>query len=69
MNKLQLKRRLLGLTAMQVAQKVGISETHYKNIETGYMRPKNPEVYEKIAKVVGLRKEELFDEVPQNILG
>lgn len=54
---------------MQVAQKVGLSETHYRNIEKGYIKPLNPEVYERIAKVVGLRKEELFDEVPQNILG
>jgi len=63
MNKLQLKRRVLGLKAMEIANKLGISQTYYTSIETGFIRPKNPEIYQRIAKIVGLKPEELFEEV------
>ena len=69
MNKLQVKRRILGLSAMQVANQLGISQTYYTNIETGFARPKNPEIYRRIASVVGLKPEELFEEVKPEDIG
>jgi transcriptional regulator with XRE-family HTH domain len=63
MNKLQVKRRILGLRAMEIANRLGISQTYYTSIETGFIRPKNPEIYQRIAKIVGLKPEELFEEV------
>ena len=69
MNKLQVKRRVLGLSAMQVANQLGISQTYYDNIETGFARAKNNEIYQRIAKVVGLKPEELFEEVKSEDIG
>lgn len=63
MNKLQVARRIAGLTTMEMAQKLGISQTYYISLETGFAKPKKPEIYKKIANLVGLKPEELFEEV------
>lgn len=59
LNKLKLYRQKEGLSQAKVSKMVGISETHYQNIEYGLTKP-NVETAILLAQVLHTTVEDLF---------
>ena len=60
-DKIRARRKAMGLTAKEVADKMGISNSTYYNWEYGVSQgPRYREVREKLAEVLGFKMEELF---------
>jgi transcriptional regulator with XRE-family HTH domain len=59
-NRLKAARVLLGMTQLQLAEKVGVKEIHVSRIETGRSVPDGP-LKQRITDVLGKPTFELFD--------
>ncbi len=59
--RLRTARRDKKMTQADVAQKAGISENHYAQIERGEKNPTTSS-FRKIIKAIGISSKELFDE-------
>lgn len=59
--RLRVARRDKKMTQADVAQKAGISENHYAQIERGEKNPTTSS-FRKIIKAIGISSKDLFDE-------
>ena len=59
-NRMRAARALLGLTQLQLGEKVGVKEVEISRIETGRVQP-TAELKRRIAEVLGKPTFELFD--------
>ncbi|MEK7571259.1 MAG: helix-turn-helix transcriptional regulator [Patescibacteria group bacterium] len=53
-------RKEIGLTQVQIAEKVGISSNYYSMLETGKRENPGSKIMTKIAKVLKLSPEDVF---------
>lgn len=67
LNKAKVKQKILGLTNMEMAIRLGITESKYNSIINKRYIPARKEyrerIYKQIAQILGLKVDELFDEV------